>query len=197
MAGVHAHTLYLLRHGETEANVEKRLQGQSLDTSLTPLGIRQARTVADVLRTHAPRELDWISSPLLRARTTTELIRANLGFEPLQYRTDARLAEANFGSWDGLTLDEVRVSDPIGYEARQKDKWAVHDPGGRENYSDIWKRADSFLGDLENDTVAISHGVVTRVLRGIALRLSWQAISDLDEPQGVVFRIRGHFVEKL
>lgn len=197
MAGADVHTLYLVRHGETEANVEKRLQGQSLDTSLTPLGIKQAGTVADILRSRAPGELDWVCSPLLRARTTMEIIRASLGYPPRLYRTDVRLVEASFGSWEGMTLDEVRASDPTGYAARQSDKWSVCDPSGRENYADVWKRAESFLSDLENDTVAISHGVVTRVVRGMAMGMSWQAISDLDEPQGVVFRIRGHLVEKL
>jgi broad specificity phosphatase PhoE len=191
------HTLYLTRHGQTEANVSKRLQGQTLDTPLTPLGVRQAQTVAEILRLHAPAELDWVSSPLQRARTTMELIRGQLGHPPHLYRTDARIIEANFGSWDGLTLEEARSVDPAGFEARQIDKWNVRDPGGRENYSDVAARAERFLSDLKTDTVGVSHGMFTRVLRGIATGLSWQEMSDLDEPQGVVFRVRGPVVEKL
>jgi broad specificity phosphatase PhoE len=197
MTDTRIHTLYLARHGQTEANVSGRLQGQSLDTPLTPLGIQQAQTVAEILRLHAPAELDWVSSPLQRARTTMELIREQLGLPPPDYRTETRIIEGNFGLWDGLTHDEARALDPAGFEARENDKWNVRDPGGRENYSDVAVRAESFLGDLTQDTVAVSHGMFTRILRGIVTGLTWQEMSDLDEPQGVVFKIRGCFVEKL
>jgi broad specificity phosphatase PhoE len=190
-------TLYLARHGQTEANVAKRLQGQTLDTPLTTLGIAQARTIGEILGAHLQGELDWVSSPLQRARTTMELVRATFGLAPAVYRIDARLIEANFGSWDGWTLDEARVRDPVGFEARQKDKWNVLDAGGRENYSDVAKRAESFVADLETDTFAMSHGVFTRVLRGLFLEMTWQQMSDLDEPQGVVFRVRGRVVERI
>ena len=65
-------TLYFCRHGETEANVEKRFQGHGLDTPLTRKGYKQAEEIAVILKHHAKhvKRLKYVSSPLLRARTT-------------------------------------------------------------------------------------------------------------------------------
>jgi broad specificity phosphatase PhoE len=50
--------------------------------------------------------------------------------------------------------------------------------------------------DVSTDTFAVSHGVFTRILRGLFEGLTWQQMSDLDEPQGVLFRVRGREVER-
>ncbi len=47
------------------------------------------------------------------------------------------------------------------------------------------------------DTFAVCHGALTRILRGLFQGLDWQGMSDLDEPQGVVFRVRGRTVARL
>ena len=190
-------TLYFCRHGETEANLRKQLQGQTRDSALTPLGIEQARAVGKILSAQGATDVDYVSSPLQRARSTIEIVRATIGLPPDLYRIDARLIEANFGSWDGLTLEEARRREPDAYQARQRDKWNVTDAGGRENYSQVAARAESFVDGLVADTCAVSHGVWTRVLRGLFAEMSWQEMSDLDEPQGVLFRARGRTVKLL
>jgi broad specificity phosphatase PhoE len=48
----------------------------------------------------------------------------------------------------------------------------------------------SWAHELDRDTVAISHGAATRILRGLFLGLDWKAMSDLDERQDCVFRYR-------
>ncbi len=61
-----------------------------------------------------------------------------------------------------------------------------------------WRRG-SATGSrgLEHDSFAVSHGATTRILRGLLAGLDWQAMSALDEPQGVVFRVRGQAVVRL
>src|SRR5215831_1321697 len=125
-------TLYFCRHGETEANVEKRFQGHSLDTPLTRKGYKEAKAVAGILKHHAKhyKRLKYVSSPLLRARTTMEIVRSHLGLPPSQYSTDARLREINLGIWDGLTHKEARALNPALFKKREADKWNVRVPGG-------------------------------------------------------------------
>jgi len=183
-------TLYFCRHGETEANVQKRFQGWRKDTPLTPKGREQARMIAQMLgaSTRNVAGLAYVCSPLPRARTTMELVLSELGQPKNGYRTDARLQEINLGIWDGLTDAEARALDPALFEMRGNDKWHVRVPGG-ENYADVAARAESWISDLTADTFAVSHGAFTRILRGLFGGLNWKQMSNLDEKQGVLFRV--------
>jgi probable phosphoglycerate mutase len=192
-------TLYLSRHGQTEANFEKRFQGRTRDTALTPLGEQQARDLATILREDVPAfaSLAYVASPLPRARRTMEIVRTSLALPPDGYTTDDRLMEIDLGAWDGLTDDEARALDPAKFEERGNDKWNVRVPGGGENYEDVAKRAESWVHDLKADTFAVAHGAFTRILRGLFADNTWRQMSALDEPQGVVFRVRGNTVKRL
>lgn len=191
-------TLYFCRHGETEANVEKRFQGRTRDTPLTANGREQARTLARTLRAGVQNvdTLAYVSSPLPRACTTMEIIRGELGLPERGYTTDPRLQEIDLGIWDGLTDAEARALDPAMFEKRGNDKWDVRVPGG-ENYADVAARAESWIADLKADTFAVSHGAFTRILRGLFAGLSWKQMSDLDEKQGVMFCVRDSAVTVL
>ncbi len=191
-------TLYFARHGQTEANVQKRFQGWLRDTALTPLGLTQAADVAAILKRElgeAPA-IAMVASPLPRAKTTMEIVRAALDLSPKDYTTDDRLKEINLGDWDGLTDGEAREQGPALFDARIANKWHVRVPGG-ENYADVAARVSDWIAELEHDSFAISHGATTRILRGLLAGLDWQAMSALDEPQGVVFRVRGTEVVRL
>ena len=189
-------TLYFCRHGETEANVEKRFQGHSIDTPLTENGVAQAQAIGALLRGLDPGEMEWVSSPLERAQATMELIRDAMDLPPEGFRIDERLIEINLGAWDGLTAQEAEARFPQAYAARAKDKWTVSVPGGGENYASVARRMSNFVEDLQADTFAVSHGAATRILRGLFADLTWQQMSDLDEKQGVLFRVRGSTVER-
>jgi broad specificity phosphatase PhoE len=184
-------TLYFARHGETQANVAKQFSGVN-DTPLTDNGRTQARDIGTILaREMGPApDLDYICSPLQRAKTTMQIARAAAGLPPLGYRTDPRLIEIDLGIWDQLTDAQARALDPATYDKRMADKWHVRVPGG-ENYADVAKRLSCFIAGIERDTFAISHGATTRILRGLFAGLSWQEMSSLDETQGVVFCARG------
>jgi probable phosphoglycerate mutase len=191
-------TLYFARHGQTEGNAQKRFQGRTADTPLTALGEEQARRLAAILTRDVPipSALAFVSSPLMRARRTMEIVRGELGLPPKGYTTDDRLQELHLGQWDGLTDAEAKARDPLPYRERESDKWNIRIPGG-ENYADVAARAERWIADLAADTFAVTHGGFTRVLRGLFGGLGWKEISALDEPQGCVFKVSGSLVTRL
>jgi probable phosphoglycerate mutase len=191
-------TLYFCRHGETQANVEGRFQGRTVDTPLTPRGREQAHAIAKSLREEVsdPSALAYVSSPLQRARTTMEIVRGDLGLPQTGSDIDARLQEINLGAWDGLTGAQAKALDPAMFEKRGNDKWNVRVPGGGENYADVAARAESWIHEMTADTFAVAHGAFTRILRGLFMGVDWKAMSGLDEKQGVLFRVRGNTIKR-
>ena len=183
--GLH-HTLYFIRHGETDWNAEARLQGQR-DVPLNDFGRVQAEEVGRRLRDLAerPEDLDYVASPLARTRETMERLREAIGLHPTAYRTDERLLELTFGAWEGLTWKEVRERDPKGARAREKDKWGFVPPQG-ESYAMLAERVVPFLESLTRDAVVVSHGGVARVLLALLGRVSRDHAPRADIWQGRV-----------
>ena len=190
-------TLYFARHGQTEANVEKRFSGNK-DTPLTPLGLEQAAQVGRILKRELGEAIgcQFTSSPLARAVTTMKIARQAMGLPATGFATDNRLSEINLGVWDQLTDEEARAQSPILFEQRGNDKWHVRVPGG-ENYAEVAARISDWVRELKTNTIAISHGATTRILRGLLAGMDWREMSSLDEPQGVVFRVTGAEVVRL
>ena len=156
--------LYFVRHGETDWNVEGRLQGQT-DTPLNDRGLAQGEEAGRRLRTLVadPARLDYVASPLERTRSTMERLRRTLDLDPGAYRLDDRLKEISFGAWEGLTWREVRARDPAGAAGRERCKWSFVPPGG-ESYAMLRERVAPLLAALDRDTVVVSHGGVARAL---------------------------------
>jgi len=190
-------TLYFSRHGQTEANLQKRFSGKR-DTPLTALGSAQAKEIGQVLKRElgAGSAIACVASPLQRARTTMEIAREAMGLPRDGYTTDARVQEIDLGEWDQLTDGEARALDPAYFARRGADKWNVPALGG-ENYKDVATRLTDWVASLKTDTFAVSHGAATRILRGLFLGLDAAHMSALDEPQGVVFRVQGNQVTQL
>src|SRR5947199_5145000 len=98
--------IYYMRHGETDWNVEGRLQG-GIDTPLNALGRAQAAQAGRILARLFAREgrvaasVAFVASPLQRARHTMDLVRAELGLPPVGYALDDRLREIGYGHWEG------------------------------------------------------------------------------------------------
>lgn len=160
--------LYFARHGQTDWNAERRLQGQH-DIPLNSLGRIQAAQSGRILRELFVREglqaadFDYVSSPLGRARETMELMRTGLGLDPAQYRTDPRLKEMSFGRWEGFTFAELKDREAEGLAAREKDKWGFVLPGG-ESYAQLTVRVREWYESIDRDTVVAAHGGVCRAL---------------------------------
>jgi probable phosphoglycerate mutase len=104
--------VFMVRHGETDWNVEGRWQGHT-DVPLNDNGRAQARTVAEALRSVGLSGL--VSSDLSRARETAEIIGAALGLE-LAY-VDPGLRERMFGVFEGLTRTDCERLHPAAWRA--------------------------------------------------------------------------------
>jgi broad specificity phosphatase PhoE len=186
-----APTIYFIRHGETDWNAEGRLQGGQ-DIPLNALGRRQAEDAGHILADlwarkggcePSPR---FVSSPLLRARSTMELVRRALKLPPNDYAIDERLREIGYGQWEGATLAQAQLSDPECFARRLADKWRVPPPGG-ESYAAVQIRMRDWYDALKTDTVAVAHGGTARALM-VALELETSDVAaDLMIGQGVVY----------
>ncbi len=99
--------LVFIRHGETDWNVEGRLQGRR-DIPLNDTGRWQARRNGTAIMAAMPEAggFDFVASPLSRSRETMEILRAAMGLPPQGYATDDRLKELTFGAWEGFTGEE-------------------------------------------------------------------------------------------
>ncbi len=103
--------LCLVRHGETEWNAERRIQGQ-IDIALNATGLRQAAAAGRWLADAGIGAL--YSSDLRRAWQTAQAIGRTLGLVP---RAEPALRERRYGVFEGLTYDEARRDHPDGYAA--------------------------------------------------------------------------------
>lgn len=177
-------TLYFIRHGETDWNRDRRYQGQ-MDIPLNATGREQAarngRVLAATLGARAAG-LDYVASPLERARETMQIVRGELGLAPDAYRTDDRLKEVHYGHWEGQLQDELRTSDPEGFAARDLDAWGWR-PRGGESYEVMSRRVAGWLEEVTRDTVVVAHGGVSRALRWLVLDMSPLQVPTLPVPQ--------------
>ena len=192
--------LYYIRHGETDWNVEQRLQGHR-DTPLNARGRRQASACGDILRDLLVRDarsaIDcvYVSSPLIRARQTMELVRVALDLEPDRYDADDRLIEISFGDWEGLTLAEIAARDAPALAERERDKWGFRPPGG-ESYRDVTARVGAWYATLTQDTVATAHGGVARGLIAHFAILPHEQAAHADIAHGAVYVLAGGTLAK-
>jgi probable phosphoglycerate mutase len=183
-----AHRLIFIRHGETDWNVEGRLQGQH-DIPLNGRGRDQAANAGREARKYIAREgltdLRFVASPLTRTRNTMELARGAMGLDPKDYALDDRLMELSFGRWEGLIWPEVKALDPLAAQAREGDKWQFQPPGG-ESYAMMSDRLRPWLATVTCDTVVVSHGGVARVLMAMIGGVSIADAPLMDIHQGRV-----------
>ena len=183
--------LYYVRHGETVWNVEGRLQGQH-DSDLTTRGRAQALRCGEILRNLLARDrrdatdLDYVASPLGRARDTMERLRVTLGLNASDYRTDARLAELSFGRWEGLAYPALQATERSVLAARERDKWGFRPPGG-ESYADLLTRVRAWHATVTRDSVVVAHGGTGRALVALYGIMPPEAAAVTHVGQGVVY----------
>jgi len=133
-------TLVFVRHGLTERSIPEQHLGQRIDVPLSSDGLRQAHALER--RLHGVPFDRIVSSPLSRARETVEIVAAG---RPVI--GDVRLAEMDYGEWEGHTRDEVLGLHP-GFRAKwEGDPAALRCPGG-ESGNDVARRVGSLLREL-------------------------------------------------
>lgn len=175
--------IYLLRHGETEWNTEGRFQGH-LDSQLTSKGIMQAKAAARRLVPVARTINAMFSSPLGRAQQTTDILRSRASYPPVQF--DDRLQEVSVGSWDGLTHIDIDAQWPGLFDGTSPFDWFFRSPDG-EPYDVAAERVLAWLSGLDGTIIAVSHGLLSRIIRGIYLGLPQEQALQLPVPQDVIW----------
>jgi broad specificity phosphatase PhoE len=188
-------TLYLIRHGETDWNAQKRLQGRK-DIPLNALGRRQAAEAGLCLKwlLGEASQLDYVASPLLRTRETMSILRECMGLPAEDYRRDERLLEIDFGDWEGLTWPQIQEQQPELHQTREADPLGFIVPGG-ESYPMVFERVASALDSLQRDTVVVAHAGVLRAVLALQGAVDAQRIPHIEIPQGKVLLLReGEFV---
>ena len=163
--------LILLRHGQTEYNATRRMQGH-LDTQLSETGLEQARAAALMMRELGVSKI--VASDLSRARRTAEIIAAMLG---LDVTVDERLRETHLGQWQGKTHAEVDSAD-----ARARAHWR-NNPGWAppegESRLDVARRARPVVDELmasysgwdDSAVLVVAHGGTISALTSNLLNL--------------------------
>ena len=125
-------TIYLIRHGQTDWNAKRRLQGQT-EVHMNDFGRSQVADNAEKLLALSsdPHSFDYVSSPICRARETMMIIRQKLGLAKDDYRTDDRLKELDYGEFASYTWDELRDIRPDDVMERFDNSWSYTIPQGR------------------------------------------------------------------
>ena len=154
--------IYLVRHGETDANVEKKYCGQT-DVDLNHKGLRDAASIAKVLKNITLDSI--VSSDLKRTLKTAELINA---YHHLDIELMPDFREINFGKFENLTFEEIGVQYPEEKEKMIKEKINYNFLEG-ESLKVLHKRVvqafNRLLKEKENeDLLIVSHGGVIRMI---------------------------------
>ncbi|MBY5523355.1 histidine phosphatase family protein [Rhizobium leguminosarum] len=173
--------IYLLRHGETIWNTLGRFQGRK-DSPLTERGIEQADRVAKLLQTeisNSEQSFQMSVSPLGRTRQTAARVKRVL---PVATQEDARLMEVSVGYWDGMTKFEIDNEFPGMLDGSDAFDWYFKSPDG-ESFDAACSRANDWIADIRGPTIAISHGLFGRLVRGVYSGVSKREMLELPVPQ--------------
>ncbi|MBV9149659.1 MAG: histidine phosphatase family protein [Candidatus Eremiobacteraeota bacterium] len=151
-------SVFIARHGETTWNITGRYQGR-LESPLSPLGVAQARAMADSLASHPLKRI--ISSPLQRCVDTAEIVAQRFG---LTVEREPLLIEIAHGAWEGRYRDELAANDPERYRQWRHEPEIVQFENG-ESIRDVLERWRRFVRGFmpHEDTLLVTHDAVVRV----------------------------------
>ena len=171
-------TLLLIRHGQTDWNLEGRYQGHS-DVPLNATGLQQAHQVASQLGFTRPDAI--FSSDLTRTHDTAAIIGKALR---LPIHLDSRLREINQGIWEGMLYEDIKREYSELVERRRNDPLSVAAPGG-ETVGEVRERmlaavADIAQGYAMGSVVVVSHGLALALVKAyvasVPIDKVWQLI---------------------
>lgn len=168
--------IYLIRHGQTEWNIEKRYQGSG-DSPLTKMGTEQAIALANHLES---TNFDaFYSSPAGRAQTTAKIILGNRN-QNIEIINDFQ--EINLGNWEGRLYEDTKSENPELYNAFWKSP-DLFTPQIGESFEDVGKRTFPALKKLAEKNIGkrvllVSHAVaiksILNIITGLPLNRFWE-----------------------
>lgn len=153
--------ILVIRHGETDYNVQRRLQG-TMDTELNGNGLAQAVEAAELLADSGITAI--YSSTLRRARRTAEIIADRVGV-PIVFREGLR--EKSFGIMEGLSVSEIK--DRYGDILADLRHFINHAAPEGESNQDVMRRLEPVLQEVmeahpHGRVLLVTHGAVARIL---------------------------------
>ena len=168
--------LFLVRHGQTKWNVEKRLQG-FLDSDLTELGVFQAEKLGERLS-----EVEFSKiyvSPRGRTLKTAELVA---GKQKNEFLTDDRIQEMNFGSLEGKEIENIEYEYKIELDNMHEEP-ELYNPTlyGGETFESLLSRSEDFLKEVtkkdNGNVLVVAHGMslmaIIAVIKKLKLEDYW------------------------
>ncbi|WMO06274.1 phosphoglycerate mutase family protein [Vibrio parahaemolyticus] len=179
--------IFVLRHGETEFNADKKLQGHC-NSSLTSKGSDQARRVGTTLKQYVEnRPFRVYSSTLGRALQTSQIVCEELNYSYENLNKEPRLKEFSLGEWEQRTIPSLEQEIP---NLLAQNDWYLQVPNC-ETYESVRERLSSWLSDVthDEDIVVVSHGLTGIVLRGLLLGMDYTQVWQQDLPQDAFFII--------
>ncbi|HCH3862041.1 TPA: histidine phosphatase family protein [Vibrio parahaemolyticus] len=179
--------IFVLRHGETEFNADKKLQGHC-NSSLTSKGCDQARRVGTTLKQYVEnRPFRVYSSTLGRALQTSQIVCEELNYSYENLNKEPRLKEFSLGEWEQRTIPSLEQEIP---NLLAQNDWYLQAPNC-ETYESVRERLSSWLSDVAHDAdiVVVSHGLTGIVLRGLLLGMDYTQVWQQDLPQDAFFII--------
>lgn len=156
-------TIYVTRHGQTEWNLEKRLQGHG-DSPLTEFGINRAKELSNRVR---ELDIDIIyASPIERAYKTAYIIK---GDKDIEVKIHDGLKEMNFGDYEGRITEEVMKENPDwDIKAIMRGNLEMSAPNG-ETLAEVRERVNSAMKEIieENEgktILVVAHGITLKAI---------------------------------
>ena len=145
--------LYIIRHGQTDWNVEGKIQGRQ-DIPLNAAGRSQAEMLAKGMEKRPVTAI--YSSPQIRAMETAETLARAQGVTVIPV---PELAEIGYGDWEGRTASDILAKERKLYEEWWQHPATVAPPGGETlNQVDVKKAWERIKGEMKGDTAVVAHG---------------------------------------
>jgi broad specificity phosphatase PhoE len=160
------------------------------------MGLALAAQAAD------PSACVLVASPLGRTLQTARIVARSLGIAEPSIELDDRLKELSWGDWDGMTRPEIEARWPGALAARYADPLAHwnHRPSNGESFAAAVGRAADWLHAARKRdamVIAVAHGGIGRVLRGVHTGLGPAETLRQDEPQDAFFHLHRHGIDRI
>ncbi|NKC01182.1 MAG: hypothetical protein GKR90_22165 [Pseudomonadales bacterium] len=182
--------VFILRHGETEWNVAKRMQGR-LDSPLTQNGKNQADKNGRLLKKIGDTDCLCVS-PSGRTLETAYIVNS---YAKAELVTFDELMERDMGDWSGLTVADIETHFPQAWASRETDPHGFRPPNG-ENLPDMLHRVKPVLEEIFDSEyerlVIVTHGIMSKVILAHFLSLEPGETNDLRHPNNLVYRLTFH-----